>query len=78
MLQSLSHYKFRSKLVYKSQTYERKLIVKDEKYTTKTCSKCSYYNDNVKVEKVIECKGCNKKYDRDGSSAQNIYMSVLD
>lgn len=78
ILQSLSHYNFRQKLVYKSLTYDRKIIVADEKYTTKTCPICANYNEYVRDEKTIICKGCKFSYDRDGGASQCIYMSALE
>ena len=64
--------------MYKCLTYERKIIIKDEKYTTKTCPICGYYNEKVKSEKIINCNGCQNKYDRDGGASQCIYMSSLE
>ncbi len=77
ILQSLSHYEFREKLVYKCLSKTRKIIVQDEKYTTKMCPCCGHYNDWVKGEKKIKCKGCSKEFDRDGGASQNIYMCAL-
>ena len=77
VIQSLSHYNFREKLVYKCLSKTRKIIIQEEKYTTKMCSCCGYYNEWIKGEKIIKCKGCSKEYDRDGGASQNIYMSAL-
>jgi len=78
VLQSLSHYSFRQKLVYKCLSYDRKIIIQNEKYKTKTCPMCGEYNEWVTKEKKIKCKGCDKTYDRDGGASQNIYMLALE
>jgi hypothetical protein len=77
VIQSLSHYNFREKLVYKCLSKTRKIIVQEEKYTTKMCSCCGHYNEWIRGEKKIKCKGCLKEYDRDVGASQNIYMSAL-
>ena len=78
VLQSLSHYSFREKLVYKCLSYDRKIIIQEEKYTTKMCPICSHYNENVKDEKLIHCNGCGCDYDRDGGASECIYVSSLE
>jgi IS605 OrfB family transposase len=77
LLQTLSHYSFREKLVYKCLTLGSKVIVQDESYTTKMCSNCGFYNSWVKSEKIINCKGCKKIYDRDIDAAKCIYLKSL-
>jgi IS605 OrfB family transposase len=78
LLQTLSHYSFREKLVYKCLTLGSKVIVQNESYTTKMCSNCGYYNSHIKGEKIIKCKGCNKVYDRDTDGAKCIYLKSLE
>ncbi len=78
LLQTLSNYSFREKLVYKCLTLGSKVIVQDESYTTKMCSNCSYYNSHIKCEKTIKCEGCNKVYDRDTDAAKCIYLKSLE
>lgn len=73
----MRHYDFRSKLVYKCLSYGTKILVSNEKYTTKMCSLCGHYNETIKGEKVIHCNGCNKKYPRDIFSARGIAIKNL-
>lgn len=73
----MRHYDFRSKLVYKCLSYGTKILVSDEKYTTKMCSLCGHYNETIKGEKIIHCNGCNKKYPRDIYSARGIVIKNL-
>jgi IS605 OrfB family transposase len=42
LLQVMSHYSFREKLVFKCLTLGSKIIVQNEKYTTKFCSNCGF------------------------------------
>ena len=78
MLQTLSHYKFRERLVYKAFSLGSKVIIQNEKYTTKTCSLCGYYNEWIRGEHIIKCKGCKKEYNRDNNGALNIlYKSLI-
>ncbi|ATZ80656.1 hypothetical protein BMW23_0610 [Bodo saltans virus] len=77
VLQSLSHYKFRERLVYKALSLGCKIIVQNEKYTTKTCTLCGHYNEWVTTEHSIDCKGCKKTYNRDNNGARNIFLKSL-
>jgi IS605 OrfB family transposase len=78
VLQSLSHYSFREKLVYKCLTYNRNIKIQNEKFTTKMCYLCGHYNEKVKGEKKIKCNGCKVEYDRDSGSAVNICLASLE
>ena len=50
-----------------------KIIVSDEKYTTKLCSFGGHYNDWIKAEKKIKCKGYNKEYDSNMNASRGIW-----
>ena len=78
VLQSLSHYNFRERLVYKCLSFGRKVIIQSERYTTKMCCICGNYDENIRGEKEIKCKKCENKFDRDGGSSQNIYYAALE
>ena len=73
----MRHYNFRERLVYKCLTTNTKIIVSDEKFTTKVCTFCGNYDKNIKGEKEINCKNCLKKYPRDTYSARNILIKNL-
>ena len=73
----MRHYDFRTKLVYKCLTNKTKILVSSEKYTTKMCSICGYYNEEIKGEKEIDCGGCKRKYSRDGYAARGIVINNL-
>ena len=73
----MRHFDFRSKLVYKCLSKGTKIKVQDEKFTTKMCSVCGYYNKEVKSEKKILCGGCKELLDRDKYSARGILIKSL-
>lgn len=73
----MRHYNFRERLVYKCLTNNVKIIVSDEKFTTKVCTFCGNYDKDIKGEKEINCKKCFKKYPRDAYSARNILIKNL-
>ncbi len=73
----MRHYDFRSKLVYKCLSKGTKIKIQDEKFTTKMCSSCGYYNNEVRGEKKILCGGCKEILDRDKYSARGIIIKSL-
>jgi putative transposase len=70
----LSFYKFRQRIEYKSISRGNHLIIVNESYTSKTCSKCGYYNDTLGDKKIFECPECKIKMDRDVNGCRGIYM----
>ena len=71
---SLSHYKFRMKLLHKSKMYKRNIIVVNENYTSKTCGSCGYINEKLGSKKKFNCSSCKKVIDRDYNGARNIML----
>ena len=71
--QHMRLYEFRQRLEYKCLQRMVGYMNIDEAYTTMTCTKCGYKND-VKKKKVINCKFCKLKIDRDFSGARNIML----
>jgi len=67
-------YEFRMRLIYKCSIKGCKFSLIDECYTSKTCSKCGNYNENLKGEIEYNCKKCNNKQHRDINGCRNIYM----
>ena len=68
---------FRMRLEYKCLINKIKIETVDESYTSKVCSKCGNYKENLKGEKIYECEKCNKKRDRDYNSATNMLIMRL-
>jgi putative transposase len=69
-----SHYKFKKMLEYKMERSGGKMIECEERYTTKTCSRCGRINHSITSEKVFKCSECHLTMDRDVNAARNIYL----
>lgn len=77
-MMSLSHGKFMERLKYKSGLYEdRRLLIVDESYTSKTCGNCGRINKELGSSEVFNCEKCNKSIDRDVNGARNILLKKL-
>lgn len=74
---ALSFYKFRQKLKYKCEVKNSSYILCNEKYTTKMCSKCTHYNENIGGNKIFECANCKISLDRDLNSSRCIYIRQI-
>jgi putative transposase len=74
---SLSHCKFRERLLYRAKvTPGTTVILCKESFTTKTCGKCGKLTD-VGINKVYSCMHCEYKADRDVHGARNIFIRSL-
>lgn len=71
-----SHYMFKCKLDQKCKERGRNLIVTTEEYTSKTCGGCGELND-VGLSRVLKCKICGLKIDRDYNGARNILLKYI-
>ena len=76
MLHSLAHSKFLVKLQNKCNYLGKKVIVTDEKYTTKTCCNCGYMK-KMTNEKTYKCDKCKIVIDRDINGAINILQKTI-
>lgn len=70
----LSYYTFLRKLERRCKRYDIKLEIKNECYTSKTCTKCGNIKYNLGSKKIYECTMCNTKIDRDICGARNIML----
>ena len=70
----MKFYEFRIRLMYKCSVKNRNFKLINEKYTSKTCSICGNYNNNLTDEIKYECKKCNSNLHRDINGCRNIYM----
>lgn len=77
MLLSLSHYKFRMRLIEKAKAFGRKVMVCSEEYTSKTCGSCGEINEKLGSSKTFKCPACKFTIDRDINGARNILLKVL-
>ena len=55
----LKFYIFKNRLEYKASVLQKKVVIMNECYTTKTCSSCGTLNDDVGNKKVFTCPLCN-------------------
>lgn len=74
MMNTLSFYKFRMKLMNKCDEMNNICLVKPEFYTSKTCTRCGYIKDNLGGSKVFNCESCNLTIERDYNGARNIML----
>lgn len=72
---TLSHYKFKKRLLYKADVTGTNVHVCNESYTTKTCGQCGRL-EKVGSKKVFKCSKCNFIIDRDYNGARNVYIKV--
>jgi len=73
----LNHYKFRERLKYKAMTKGVDVEEVDERFTTKTCSNCGNYNEDLEGEEVYYCEICWKQVDRDVTGCRDITMKKI-
>jgi putative transposase len=72
---SLSHYRFRQRLLYKASCYNNvNVYVCKEDYTSKTCTNCGNIKSNLGGNKRYNCNNCGISIDRDVSGARNILL----
>jgi len=75
LMNMFSFYKFKEKLLYKCQTYGKKLLIVDESYTSCTCGVCGEITRNA--EEIYECNYCGLVIDRDAIASRNILIKNL-
>lgn len=74
VLNMLSHYKFRTKLIQKSKEYQCKVHEVTEEYTSMCCGNCGYLSTAYDKNRVKSCKNCSHKINRDINGARNILL----
>ena len=73
----LSHYTFQQKIKNKAETEGKRLILLNEAYTSKTCTKCGNLNQTLGSKKTFSCNNCKLIIDRDINGARNILIKYL-
>jgi len=74
-LYNLSNYKFMEKLKIKSKEHDIELVIRPEYYTSKTCSRCGWLNNNLKLtDRIYKCLECELCIDRDINASRNIML----
>jgi IS605 OrfB family transposase len=75
-LQCLSHYKFKVILENKAEMYGTKILIVNEHYTTKTCTRCGNQY-KIGLSRVYNCPKCCLLLDRDINGARNTLIRTL-
>ena len=78
LLNSLSFFVFKNKLISQAEKHNTKLYLVTEAYTSKTCSNCGLLNDKLKGNKRFKCSKCNLDIDRDHNGARNILLKHIE
>lgn len=77
LLGMFSFYTFKERLKYKCSVYNKKVIIVDESYTSKTCGVCGILNE-VGSSEVYRCCSCSMVLDRDVNGARNIMIKNIE
>lgn len=78
MLLTYSFYQFKQRLISKAREYPWvKIILCNEDYTSKTCTRCGYLYDQLGGKKIYNCPSCGLRIDRDFAGARNIFIKYL-
>ena len=76
---TFSHYQFRQHLLHKAKDYnDCRVVLVDEAYTSKTCSRCGHIKDKLGGAKTYRCKKCGLVIDRDINGARNIWIRSVE
>jgi transposase len=68
---------FKQRLEYQVKKYNRRLIIVDESFTSKTCGQCGILHNGLNGNKVFKCPSCGICMDRDASGSRNILLKNL-
>lgn len=72
-----SHYKFRKRLENKAEVLGCRVVLCNEAYTSKTCTRCGYLHSKLGGAKLYRCPRCHLSIDRDVNGARNIALRAL-
>ena len=78
IIQCMSYYKFTERLKYKTLVNENKLIIEEEWYTSKSCTKCGFKKDDLGSNKIYKCSKYNINIDRDYNGSRNIFIKCIE
>lgn len=71
----LSHFRFRQRLIHKAREFGREVVLVNESYTSKTCTRCG--NENTAGRDWFRCQRCTLYIDRDYQGARNILLKTF-
>ncbi len=70
----MSHYKFKERLINKAKERNVLIDIREEFYTSKTCTCCGNIDHALRNKDIYKCKKCPLKIDRDFNGARNILL----
>ena len=70
-------YDFKQKLNHQCNTYNTKLIIVKEDFTTMTCTRCGVLNKTIKGSKVFNCSACDLTIERDIGGSRNVLIKTI-
>jgi putative transposase len=73
-MNTLSHYMFRTKLGNKCEELNKTLEIKQEYYTSQTCTICGNIKSDLGYAKIYHCHKCGMTMERDYNGARNIML----
>ena len=72
------HYDFRQRLLHRFRGEpDKRLIIQDEHYTSKTCSACGKSKSDLGAAEWFLCDFCGRRMNRDVNAAKNILKTTL-
>jgi transposase len=75
--QNISFYRFLERLKYKSIVKKTNLIIENEHYTSKMCTRCSNVKEDLGGNKIYKCNICNNEINRDYNGSRNIFLKSI-
>jgi putative transposase len=71
-----SHYSFKQRLLSKARALgdRCKVVIVDESFTSKTCTRCGWVHQKLGGNKVFKCQRCALVINRDYNGARNILL----
>lgn len=79
-MNTLSFFQFKQKMEFKCRERGVKLLIVNEHYTSKTCTRCGNVKKSLnrtKLDRDYKCKECNLIINSDISAARNIYLKTF-
>jgi len=70
----MKHFQFRQRLIFKCKSKRINCIEVNERYTSKTCSRCGEYKANLGSNKKYKCNKCGNYMDRDINASRCILL----
>ncbi|NBP00488.1 MAG: transposase [Proteobacteria bacterium] len=76
-LYAWSHFLFRQRLLDKAKSYQKaRVLVVDESYTSRTCTRCGCVNSKYSSKSFL-CAKCGLDLDRDINGSRNVLLKFL-